>query len=72
MTVQERPCTDLNLFCLLAGLVPDCTGSLASGLAGCLAFSASAFLYGVLQILCFQRLNMFHIKYPPVRPKYPV
>ena len=45
---------------LLTNLIADSTGSLACGLAGCLALAATALLYSTLKALCIQRLNMFH------------
>lgn len=39
-----------KLLFLLAALVSYCAGSLACGLAGSLALTASAFFYGLLQI----------------------
>ena len=33
---------------VLAALISYCAGSLACGLAGCLALAASAFLHGIL------------------------
>ena len=51
------------LFCLLTGLVPYRTGSLARGLAGSLALAAAAFLHGFLQIPRVQCLNVLHDQY---------
>ena len=51
----------LLLFAVLAGLISYGTGSLACGLAGCLALAAAAFLHAVLQCACAQCLYVFHL-----------
>lgn len=45
---------------MLAGLVANSAACLACRLAGCLAFSASAFLQGLLERTGIQRFNMLH------------
>ena len=51
----------VSLFGLFTALVANGTGSLACGLAGCLALSAAALLSGLLQISGRQCLNVLHI-----------
>lgn len=41
-------------------LVCNCAGSLASGLAGCLALAAAALLCGLLQICLVDGLDVLH------------
>ena len=50
----------ITLLCVLAGLISYGAGCLACGLAGCLAFTASAFFQGILQISAAESLDMFH------------
>ena len=45
---------------LLALLVSNTAGSLASGLAGGLALAATAVLYAFLEIACFDSLDSLH------------
>ena len=48
------------LLLMLAALVAYGARSLTCGLAGCLALTASAFFYCMVQCLSIQRLNMLH------------
>ena len=50
----------LFLKALLALLVRNTAGSLASGLAGGLALAAAAVLYALLEIACFDSLDSLH------------
>ena len=52
---------DSVLFFMLTGLVPYRTGSLACGLTGRLAFSASAFVHCMVQCLRIECLNVLHL-----------
>ena len=47
---------------VLAFLICNAAGSLASRLARCLALTAAAVLYCIVQILCFNSLDSFHDK----------
>ena len=51
---------------MLARLIAYGAGCLAGRLAGRLALSAATLLYGILQNLCIQCLNMLHNNFPPV------
>ena len=53
------------LFLALANLVAYSAGSLASGLAGCLALAAATGVPGQLQGRLINSLNVFHKEKPP-------
>ena len=51
----------MYLFRLLAALIAHGAGSLACGLAGCLALAAAPLLHGLLQVSGHQCLDVLHI-----------
>ena len=55
----------LAFLCVFALLVSDTTACLASRLARCLAFAATAILCALAKVSRIQSFDMFHGIYPP-------
>ena len=57
--------SNAQLFSVLAFLVSNCAGSLASRLAGSLASAAAALSSSLLKVSLIDGLDVLHLKFPP-------